>query len=186
MKRPMRKRGRGIKEILSKGKNFLKNSKLISKTLNNIAPHWVAAKPLSMLASSYGYGKPKRRRRGKGKVGDWFKNAFSWIKKNKIVSTVANALAPVLPIAGTVGKVAGAAGFGRKRKRLGARRGRGPFAQTGSGYGGSNAYSSGMVVMGKKRGMTSRRGRGIGHLNTPYTPVGMAGATRYSTGMVQF
>lgn len=61
-----------------------------------------------------------RRRRVVRKQGggllDFLRNAHNFIKSNKIISTVGNALAPVLPVAGTIGKVAAAAGYGRRRR----------------------------------------------------------------------
>ena len=58
------------------------------------------------------------RRSGRSGAGflDALRNAHNWIKSNKIISTVGNALAPILPVAGTIGKVASAAGYGRKRR----------------------------------------------------------------------
>lgn len=55
-----------------------------------------------------------RRHQGEG-LFDAFKSAHNWIKSNKIISTVGNALAPVIPIAGTIGNVAAAAGYGRNK-----------------------------------------------------------------------
>lgn len=188
MNRPLR-HGKGLKEILQKGNKFLKDSKLISRTLDRVAGDskrggkegilWV--KPLSMLAKSYGYG-PKRRtvrrtrrvtgmRRGRG-FFDWIKNkALPWLKKTKLISTVGNALAPIPGIgniAGTIGKVAGMAGYGR-RKYVGRPRGRGVIPKT--------------VGRGKRR---VRRGRGIGHMYTPQSGVGIAGTAQFSRGRVQF
>lgn len=58
--------------------------------------------------------KRKTRRHGAG-FWDGVKSGLNWIKSNKVISTVGNALAPVLPIAGTIGNVASAAGWGRKK-----------------------------------------------------------------------
>lgn len=55
-----------------------------------------------------------RRRKGAGFL-DALRGIHNWVKSNKIISTVGNALAPVLPVAGTIGKVASAAGYGRRR-----------------------------------------------------------------------
>jgi hypothetical protein len=45
-----------------------------------------------------------------------------FLKNTKLISTVGNALGSVgVPVAGTVGKVAGAVGLGKKRKRGGRR-----------------------------------------------------------------
>lgn len=56
-----------------------------------------------------------RRGRGSG-LWDLIKSGHNWLKNNKIISTVGNALAPVLPIAGTIGTAAGALGYGRRRR----------------------------------------------------------------------
>lgn len=62
-------------------------------------------------------GKRKSIRRHGAGFWDGVKSGLNWVKSNKIISTVGNALAPVLPIAGTIGNVASAAGWG-KRKRV--------------------------------------------------------------------
>lgn len=209
-------RGKGvIKNLLTKGKKFLKDTKVISRTLDNIAGDasgnnqgllWV--KPIASLAKSYGYGARKRKvRRGRGTVmrkpmrrGKGFMDIANkvndWLKKTKIISTIGNALAPIPGIgtvSGTIGKVAGAAGYGRKRRVRRVRRvGRGINPQMGDGYGGTSTYSSGNVsgfgMRGRKsmRGRISRRGRGIGHLNEGYKTVGIAGTNHYSSGRIQF
>lgn len=58
------------------------------------------------------------RRHGAG-FWDGVKSGLNWIKSNKVISTVGNALAPVLPIAGTIGNVASAAGWGKRKRKLG-------------------------------------------------------------------
>lgn len=64
----------------------------------------------------------KRVMRGEGFFGDvWngIKKAGNWIKDQKIISNVGNALGSVgVPYAGAVGKVAGAVGLGKRRKRM--------------------------------------------------------------------
>ena len=70
-----------------------------------------------------GHGR-HRRMRGRGKVMDFLKKAAGFLKRNKIVSRVANGLASVLPaqysgIASGIGKAAGAVGYGRHRRRYG-------------------------------------------------------------------
>ena len=69
--------------------------------------------------------KPKRRvtrrrrvlhrKRGAGFM-DALRSAHNWIKSNKIISTVGNALGGVIPIAGTIGRTAATMGYGRKRR----------------------------------------------------------------------
>lgn len=202
MVRKVRKlKGKGIKELMNKAKDFLQRTKIISRTADHFKPHLPAfAYPISTLAKSYGYGKKSKRGRGAPKRGrgapkrkrllrgsgfmDWIKKASDWLKKTKIISSVGSALGTVLPVAGTIGNIAGAAGYGRRRKRM---TGRGLAPQSGSGYGGSPCYSVGVVGYGKI-GMRGRgmRGRGIGHLNTPYSSVGISGAASYSSGRVSF
>ena len=47
---------------------------------------------------------------------DALRSAHNWIKSNKIISTVGNALGGVIPIAGTIGRTAATMGYGRKRR----------------------------------------------------------------------
>jgi hypothetical protein len=158
----------------------------------------------------------QRSLRGKGKIMDWIKNkALPWLKKTKIISTVGNALAPIPgigSIAGTVGKVAGAAGYGMRRrarrttkKRMVRGRGRTaeraayPNPQSGIGYAGTNTYSSSNVGFGRRAALCSRRkmrGRGMigntgqsisyGTNNVPYSAVGIPGRASYSSANVKF
>ena len=69
-------------------------------------------------------GSGRRRMRGRGKIMDFLRKAGNFLKKNKIVSRVANGLASVLPpqyagIAKSVGTAAGSIGYGRRRRRYG-------------------------------------------------------------------
>ena len=60
-----------------------------------------------------------RRHMGRG-LWDKIKSAHNWIKSNKIISTVGNALSgvPVIGnIAGTIGRTAATFGYGRRRRR---------------------------------------------------------------------
>ena len=58
----------------------------------------------------------KHRKRGSG-LWDALKSAHNWIKSNKIISTVGNALGKVgVPYAGAIGTAAGTLGYGRGRK----------------------------------------------------------------------
>ncbi len=62
-------------------------------------------------------GRPRlvRRRRGGGFL-DAIKSAHNWIKSNKIISTVGNALGKIgVPYAGAIGTAAGTLGYGRRR-----------------------------------------------------------------------
>jgi len=70
--------------------------------------------------------KPKRRvtrrrrvlhrKRGAGFM-DMLKSAHNWIKSNKVISTVGNALGAVgVPYAGAIGRTASSLGYGRKRR----------------------------------------------------------------------
>ena len=61
----------------------------------------------------------RRRRHGGSWLGDKISQAHNWIKKNKLVSTVANALGSVgVPYAGTIGSVAQKLGYGKRRRRV--------------------------------------------------------------------
>jgi len=81
-----------------------------------------------MKGCSYGSSRRRRHRRvmhGSG-LFDWIKKAHSWIKNNKVISTVGSALSgvPVIGnVAGVVGSIADTLGYGRRRhKRVGGRR----------------------------------------------------------------
>ena len=70
------------------------------------------------------------RMRGRGKIMDFIRKGIGFLKKHRVVSRVANGLSSVLPpqysgIASTVGKAAGAVGFGRRRRVARRRYGRG-------------------------------------------------------------
>lgn len=180
-KKTRKLQGKGVMDLLKRGNDFLKRTKLISRSIHGLRNHLPAyAIPLGGLAQSYGYGKQKRRKlRGRGFM-DFLRKANDWLKKTRIISTVGNALGTVLPVASTVGKIAGAAGYGRKRKRM---RGRG-LQQNGSGFGGTPSFSSGRIIgNGKKKryGRPSMRGRGLQHSN-----VGIGGQAAFSTGRVIF
>jgi len=74
-----------------------------------------------LIRSPYGAGRRRRRRRGGNilsDIGNALSSAHSFIRKNKIISTVGNALGAVgVPYASAVGKVAGVLGYGRRRRR---------------------------------------------------------------------
>ena len=58
------------------------------------------------------------RRHGAG-FFDAIRSAHNWIKNNKIISTVGNALGSVgVPYAGAIGKTAATLGYGRRRRRV--------------------------------------------------------------------
>ncbi len=60
-------------------------------------------------------GRP-RRRVGRGLM-DMIRSAHNWIKSNKIISTVGNALGKAgVPYAGAIGTAAGTLGYGRRRR----------------------------------------------------------------------
>ena len=61
-------------------------------------------------------GRVVRRKRGGGFM-DALKSAHNWIKSNKIISTVGNALGKIgVPYAGAIGTAAGTLGYGRRRR----------------------------------------------------------------------
>ena len=69
----------------------------------------------------YGNGRRKRvgrvvRRKRGGGFMDALRSAHSWLKNNKIISTVGNALGKIgVPYAGAIGTAAGTLGYGRRR-----------------------------------------------------------------------
>jgi hypothetical protein len=63
---------------------------------------------------SYGGVRHRRRMHGRGIV-DWLKKAHGFVKGNKLISSVGNALAGVHPLFGKIGQAAATAGYGRKR-----------------------------------------------------------------------
>jgi len=74
----------------------------------------------------YGMGRRRRRvgrprRRGGNllsDIGNALSSAHNFIRKNKLISTVGNALGSVgVPYAGAIGKAAGILGYGRRRRR---------------------------------------------------------------------
>lgn len=75
----------------------------------------------------------RHRRAGRGKLGDWIRNAAGKVKgflqKTKLISKVAPVIAGAVPglggtIAGKIGSIAAAHGYGRRRRR-GSRKGNG-------------------------------------------------------------
>jgi len=62
-----------------------------------------------------------RRLRGRGKLGDAFRKVTGFLKKHKVISRVANAVAPSLgaygPVASGIGALAASKGYGRRRRR---------------------------------------------------------------------
>ncbi len=62
-------------------------------------------------------GRPRRGRGFFSSIGNALRGAHDYIKSNKLVSTVANALGSVgVPYAGAIGKAAGTLGYGRRRR----------------------------------------------------------------------
>lgn len=167
------RRGKGWRDILNKGKKFLQDTKLISTVANQLANSGVATKytaPVGSIAQKYGYGKRRKRGRGKKRMGrrgrgfvDWIKNkALPFLKKTKLISGVSGALSTIPGPIGTVAKYvntgANAVGMGRRRKR-------------GSG-------------MRKKR-----MGRGlpyVGSLNNPQQGYGVGGTTTFSVARTSY
>ena len=115
----------------------------------NINAHDIRAK----LNRPRGTGRrrPSIRRRGKGFFGNlWngIKRAASWVKSNKIISRVANAIPH--PYAKAIGTAAGAVGLGRRRRSTRRR-------------GGARMYTPTVVLrksVGGRRKRTVRRRRG--------------------------
>ena len=63
-------------------------------------------------------GRVVRRERGGGFM-DALKSAHNWIKSNKIISKVGNALGKIgAPYAGAIGTAAGTLGYGRRRRTV--------------------------------------------------------------------
>jgi hypothetical protein len=72
--------------------------------------------------SRMGRGRRRMRMKG-GSVVSWLRKAHDFVKKNKLVSRVAGALASGgVPYAKTVGSLASKIGYGRKMKRGGSLR----------------------------------------------------------------
>jgi len=77
------------------------------------------------MLNSYGTGRKRRRgrprlRRGGGffsSIGNALSKANDFLRSNKIISTVGNALGNTIPIAGTIGRAAATLGYGRRRAR---------------------------------------------------------------------
>jgi len=64
----------------------------------------------------------RRRRRTRrvkgGSLSSWIKKAGDWLKKHKVVSRVGGLLGTMgVPMADSIGKMAGAVGYGRRRQR---------------------------------------------------------------------
>ncbi len=85
--------------------------------------------PLLLRNPNLYYGglrRRKPRRRGAGffsSIGNALSKAHDWVKNNKIISTVGNALGSVgVPYAGAIGKAAGTIGYGARKRRTVRRR----------------------------------------------------------------
>lgn len=121
---------------LKKANDFLKKTQLISKSAHALSradiPYAQHIGRFANVSGSMGYGRKRktavrrtttrkritrqRRMQGKGFM-DVIKKINNFLKKTKLVSTVGSALGNVIPIAGTIGRVAGSAGYGRRKKR---------------------------------------------------------------------
>jgi|GEM_PF-3527301 len=77
----------------------------------SIIPNGFAAIRRMKLAQK---GGRRRHRMHGGSLWDWVKKAHNWIRSNKVISRVGNALGAVgVPYAGLVGKAAGVVGYGK-------------------------------------------------------------------------
>jgi hypothetical protein len=66
-KRKVKKqRGKGIGEVLSKINKIAKDTKIVTSVLNTLAPESGIAQTVSGMADQLGYGRKKKRQRGKG------------------------------------------------------------------------------------------------------------------------
>lgn len=63
-----RQHGKGVKEVLSAAKQIAKDTKIISKTLSMIPDP--RAQGLSWVASQAGYGRKKKKQKGRGLFSD--------------------------------------------------------------------------------------------------------------------
>jgi len=115
-KRTVRRRGRGVADILKKAHAYVKKEKLISRALKNFGHT-----KLGNAAAALGYGRRKRtvRRRGRG-LGDILKKAHAYIKKERLISRALKNFGHT-----KLGNAAGALGYGKRKRRVVRRRGRG-------------------------------------------------------------
>jgi len=166
--RPRRGHGR-LGDLLKKAHNIVKSHKLISRSTGAIADALGDSKAGNIFrhahtaSSALGYGRRRHRkrtgmgrrrvhhRRGTG-IKEWLGKANDWLKKNRVISTVATTLGHAgVPYANTVANVADKLGYGRRRghgtmrRHMGRRRGRGIGPQLGSGPGGYATAGTGLV-----------------------------------------
>ncbi len=108
-------------------------------------------------------GRPRLRKRGKGffsSIGNALSKAHDFIKSNKLVSTVGNALGSVgVPYAGAIGKAAGVLGYGKRRLRA---RPRVVRRRRVGGLNLRSLLSSGHALV-KKHGLASKLASHLGH-----------------------
>lgn len=78
---------------------------------------FAAIRRMKMAKKGLTGGRRRHRMRGGGFM-DWIRKAHNWIRSNKVISRVGNALGAVgVPYAGLVGKAAGVVGYGKYRGR---------------------------------------------------------------------
>ena len=66
-KRTKKQTGRGITDVLSKLNKIAKDTKIVTAVLDTLAPESSIARGASSVAGQLGYGRPKRKRRMRGK-----------------------------------------------------------------------------------------------------------------------
>lgn len=184
------RRGRGkFTDFLRKANDWLRKTHIVSGVANALGSAGVPyASTVGSVAGKLGYGRRRRvhrshmprvhhviglgrrrvHRRGKG-VKQWLSKANDWLKKNRVVSTVAQGLANsgVLPkYTQQIAHVADKLGYGRKRVHH------------------RRMHHTTVVHrgMGRRRHHTRR---GYGYPN-PQSGIGIAGQTLYSNGLIRF
>lgn len=105
--------GRGLMDMYNKAKEHLKKNKTISRFALSMGHPNVAR-----FARSQGYGRRRRVRRSGGGIWDTLKDAYDYVKDNRLISKGANALGYT-----NIGRFARSQGFGRRRRmrRVGGR-----------------------------------------------------------------
>ena len=126
---------------------------------------------------AYGTHRRVTHRRGKGFM-DVVNKVGNFLKRTKLVSNVANVLGSAgIPYANAIGSVAGKFGYGKRRVNRRAYGTRRPIHRM-RGHGVHHNHHIHHIH--------HVRGRGIGHIYTPQSGVGIAGTTVYSGGHVIF
>ena len=65
-KRKVKQTGKGVGEILTKLNKIAKDTKIVTSVLNTLAPESGIAQTVSGVADQLGYGRRKRKQKGKG------------------------------------------------------------------------------------------------------------------------